>query len=76
MNEPDISVTDVPLKKAWTKLIQYEDELDWPGECKMCKAQKVCFKCAGMLSAECGDPHHVPKEYCKKIIQYYEEIGE
>lgn len=67
MNEPHINVKDQAFLKSWKELIQYEEELDWPEECKSCEAQKVCFKCAGILTAECGSPHRVTDEFCDRV---------
>ena len=74
MNEPHINVRDQAFLKSWKELIQYEEELDWPEECKSCEAQKVCFKCAGTLTAECGSPHRVTDEFCKRVKREYSEI--
>ena len=66
MNEPHIKIREQAFREAWEKLIRYEEELDWPEECKTCKAQKGCFKCAGMLNAECGSPHKVTEEFLRQ----------
>lgn len=70
MNEPNIPVRELGFRKAWEELIRYEEALDWPEECKTCSAQKVCFKCAGTLAAECGSPHRVTEEFCSKVKRY------
>lgn len=74
MNEPHINVRDQAFLKSWKELIRYEEELDWPEECKSCEAQKVCFKCAGTLAAECGNPHRVTDEFCKRVKREYREL--
>ena len=74
MNEPHINVRDQAFLKSWKELIQYEEELDWPEECKSCEVQKVCFKCAGTLAAECGSPHRVTDEFCDRVKREYSEI--
>lgn len=74
MNEPHINVRDQAFLKSWKELIQYEEELDWPEECKSCEAQKVCFKCAGILTAECGSPHRVTDEFCDRVKKEYREL--
>ena len=73
MNEPDLSVRDRAFSQAWQELIQYEEALDWPEECKTCKVQKACMKCAGTLAAECGSPHRVTEEFCNKVKKYYDD---
>src|SRR5699024_8017838 len=77
MNEPNIPVRDQAFLKSWQELIAYEEALEWPEECKTCEAQKVCFKCAGTLAAECGSPHQVTEEFCNSVKKYYnKEKGE
>lgn len=76
MNEPNIPVRDLTFLEAWKELIAYEETLDWPEECKTCEVQKVCFKCAGTLAAECGSPQGVTDEFCGKIKRYYDEENE
>ncbi len=73
MNEPDLSVRDRAFSQAWQELIQYEEALDWPEECKTCKVQKACMKCAGTLAAECGSPHRVTEEFCNEVKKYYDD---
>ena len=73
MNEPNIPVKDMTFLHAWERLIDYEEELDWPTECTTCNVQKACFKCAGILSAECGSPHNVSDEFCNKVKKYYDD---
>lgn len=50
----------------------------WTGreECKTCKVQTACFKCAGELAAECGSPHQVTEEFCSRVKKYYDEKKE
>ena len=74
MNEPQISLKEMPLKDAWSALVEYEENLDWPDECKSCRVQSICFKCAGLLASECGSPHQVKKEFCDKILKIYDEL--
>ena len=74
MNEPHIDVKEQAFAKAWEELIRYEEALEWPEECRTCEAQKVCFKCAGTLAAECGSPHRVTEEYCGRVRKIYDEV--
>ncbi len=73
MNEPNISVREKGFPHAWQSLVQYEEQLEWPEECKSCNVQKACVKCAATLTSECGSPHHVKKEFCDRVKQYYDE---
>ena len=49
MNEPNIPVRNLPFKEAWRQLLDFEEALDWPEECKTCEAAKVCQRCAVSL---------------------------
>ena len=49
MDEPNIPVRDLPFKEAWSQLLDFEEALDWPEECKSCEAAKVCRRCAADL---------------------------
>lgn len=70
MNEPHINVRDQAFLKSWKELILYEEELEWPEECKNCEVREVCFKCIGTLVAESGSINRVPNEFCEKIKNY------
>lgn len=72
MNEPQIPVKDMPFQKAWEELLRYEEALEWPEECRSCRARSVCFKCAGTLAAECGSPHQVSEEFCSRVREFYD----
>lgn len=74
MKEPNIPVKSMGFQKAWHCLIDYEEKLDWPIECKTCEANKVCFKCAGTLAAECGGPTQVTASFCNKIKNHYNNL--
>ena len=77
MNEPRILLRNMHFSQAWKELIQYEENLDWPHECKTCRANQVCFKCAATLSTETGSVHQVSEKFCNKIKEYFDiEKGE
>lgn len=76
MNEPDIQVRGRPFRDCWRDLLEYEEALDWPEECKICKVRKACFKCAGRLAAECGSPHTVSEAFCSRVKKYYDDREE
>lgn len=65
MNVPNISVKQIGFEKAWQELLLYEENLDWPEECKNCIHKKKCFKCIGVLTAECGSPYKITKTFCE-----------
>lgn len=76
LNEPNISVPKLGLEKAWHQLLNYEEALDWPAECRTCEANKVCLKCMASIATESGSNEKVPAEYCKQIKELYKERGE
>ena len=76
LNEPDISIKELNFKEAWQRLVEFEDQLDWPQECKKCDFSKVCFKCAATLATNSGSVHKINKEYCEKIKDYYKKVKE
>ena len=53
MDEPNIPVLEQGFPAAWQRLLQYEEELEWPEECKTCKAAKVCRRCAAAMRFGC-----------------------
>lgn len=67
MNEPNIPVRGQPFREAWKQLIQYEEELQWPEECRSCEAREVCFKCAGTLATEESRKCQMMKHYCFRL---------
>ena len=70
MDKPDIPVLENEFQEAWKQLIEYEESLRWPEECYTCAANKICFKCAGTLNAECGDPERVTNEFCSRYRDF------
>ena len=73
MNEPINSITDQKFVHAWNRLVEYEEALDWPDECKRCPVQKACLRCAGILATESGSAEKVTKKFCDKVLKYYKE---
>lgn len=71
MDEPNIPVRDLPFKEAWSQLLDFEEALDWPEECKTCEAAKVCQRCAASVAAEKGKGNSVSLKKCKRIQQIY-----
>ena len=74
MNEPKNPVRGRAFSEAWKELMQFEEELEWPMECKSCKAQKACRKCAATLATESGSVHRVSEEYCNRVKKYFDEL--
>lgn len=71
MNEPNIPVRNLPFKEAWRQLLDFEEALDWPEECKSCEAAKVCQRCAASVATEKGKGNSVSLKKCKRIQQIY-----
>lgn len=74
LDEPRIPVRELPFREAWQQLLEYEDGLDWPVECKSCEARTACFKCIGQLAAESGSIRQTPPDFCRKTKTYYREV--
>lgn len=70
MNEPDIDILGDSFLPAWQKLVDYEEELRWPGECYNCEIHDVCRVCAGSLAARSGSINRVNKSFCEKLKKY------
>ena len=68
INELDISLKELSFSRAWKQLIEFEDLLDWPDECKTCAKREKCVKCAATLATECGSVHKVSKKFCDTIL--------
>lgn len=49
LDEPNIPIRDMKFKDVWEKLLEYEEILDWPTECKQCTSAKICQKCAATI---------------------------
>ena len=76
MDKPDIPVLKKGFQESWQELIEYEESLRWPQECYTCEANKICFKCAGALNAECGGPETVTEAFCERYKKFMEEYKE
>ena len=76
MNEPDIPVLERAFPQAWKELIEYEEALEWPEECYVCEANKICFKCMGTLNSECGNVNYVTESFCEKYKSLWQQIRE
>lgn len=73
LDEPHIPVWELSLRDAWSQLLHYQEQLEWPSECHSCEARTVCMKCMGTLAAESGGVDRVPIEYCRTVRQMYQE---
>ena len=71
LNKPNLSLYHLSFQEAWSKLLDYEDQLDWPIECKTCSVNKLCLKCAASLATESGSIDQVDKQKCQLIKEYY-----
>lgn len=75
LKEPNFSVPKMGFQNAWQHLLEYEEVLDWPQECKTCEANKVCLKCMASIATESGSNEKVPMEYCGKVREWYKTGG-
>ena len=71
LNEPNIPVRDLPFAEAWRQLLDYEEQLDWPEECKGCKAANACFKCIAAVSGsgKARNVNGVPCQVVRDAVQ-------
>ena len=73
MNIPHISILHHTFLEAWQKLLDFEDNLQWPKECTTCEANKLCFKCAATI-ADKLEGSTKQSEHCKLIKELYKEL--
>lgn len=69
-----ISVRGLPFSEAWSRLLTYEEELDWPKKCKSCSAAEVCERCAATVAPLYEKVKKSELEECKKIQEYYAQM--
>lgn len=65
LNGPDIAVRDKSFNKCWKELIEFQENLEWPEECRICPSKSDCLGCAALFKIE-SDKLCVLKEFCKK----------
>lgn len=73
LNNPTISVRQTTFVNAWYQLLEYEDNLQWPSNCKKCEAAKVCLKCYASLEMSDGVPHGVRGVACTTIKKWWKK---
>lgn len=79
LNEPDIPVCDLPFAEAWHQLLDYEERLVWPEECKKCEAATMCFKCLASVSGKGaqqkvnGVPCRVMRDFVASKSKHYDD---
>lgn len=54
LREPEINVASLGFSEAWKTLVAFEEELEWPQECKDCKWFRACPRCAATLATQSG----------------------
>ena len=67
LREPEINAASLGFSEAWKSLVAFEEELEWPQECKDCKWFRVCPRCAATLATQSGTVNKVSKDYCQFI---------
>ena len=65
MNGPDISVRDKCFKECWQELVEFQERLEWPQECRECEYRKSCSRCAAAFSIE-NNVLQIKSDFCKK----------
>lgn len=71
LNRPQIPVKEMSFEKAWQLLLEYEEALEWPRNCQICEASKVCFKCLASLGITCDGKMTVNGIKCHDIQKFY-----
>lgn len=69
-----ISVRGLPFSEAWSRLLTYEEGLDWPEKCKSCSAAEVCERCAATVSPLYEKVKKSELKECKKIQEFYAQM--
>ena len=70
LDEPNIPVRDLPFAEAWCQLLEYEEQLDWPAECKTCEAARVCMKCIAAIQGQSSAcVNGIPCETVRRMAQ-------
>lgn len=65
MNGPDISVRDGSFRECWRKLVEFQENMQWPEECRECVLKEACARCAALYDIEDG-ALKIRKEFCRK----------
>lgn len=73
LNESGISVRNVPFQKSWKMLLEYEETLEWPEECQICEAAKVCERCAERVRNRKSSVDG-QESFCEQTKRLYKEI--
>lgn len=74
LDQPRISVINLPFRSAWEQLLAYEETLQWPQKCKTCSAFDVCAKCAATVSTTSNHDGYSDDEYCTIMQSEYKKI--
>ena len=67
LREPELNAASLGFPEAWKRLVAFEEELEWPQECKNCKWFRACPRCAATLATQSGTVNKVSKDYCHFI---------
>lgn len=65
MNGPDISVKEKKFEECWKQLVELQERLQWPEECRTCEEQKSCARCAALFDIDNGTLR-IRDEFCRK----------
>lgn len=75
LDEPNIPVRSLPFAEAWRQLLDYEEQLDWPAECKTCEAARVCLKCMAAISGK-GTEQQINGVPCHTVQMFARQANE
>lgn len=65
LNGPNISIRDRTFGECWKELVEFQEGLQWPEECRVCELQKSCVRCAALFDIKDGELV-IKEQFCKK----------
>ena len=74
LDVPNIPIRDLSFAEAWKQLLEYEEALDWPEECKKCDAANICARCAETVLTQQASICKTDNEFCQNIRETYKKI--
>lgn len=75
LSEPDIDASALGFDESWKRLIEFEEKLIWPEDCRECEISDSCPKCAASIATESGSVYKVSKDYCNYIKNLLKTIN-
>ena len=75
LHEPDIDAARLGFNESWKRLVDFEENLMWPEECRECEISDSCPRCAASIAAESGSIYKVSNGYCKYIKELIKKVN-